>query len=71
MEIKKALEILKNRHEYIVPNSDFDEAMVVAISILEEKRVYEDFSVTLTEFAKTIDESCDEIATAVARSRIN
>lgn len=42
MEIKKALEILKNRHEYIVPNSDFDEAMVVAISILEEKRVLEE-----------------------------
>ena len=35
------------------------------------KRIYEDFSVLLSEFAKTIDESCDEIATAVSRSRIN
>ena len=37
MEIKKALEILKNRHEYVVPNSDFDEAIGVAIEILEIK----------------------------------
>ena len=42
MEIKKVIEILKNRHEYIVPNSDFDEAMIEAISLLEEKRILEE-----------------------------
>ena len=39
--------------------------------VFEEKKVHEDFSILLSEFAKTIDESCDEIATAVARSRID
>jgi hypothetical protein len=48
-----------------------DDSMKFVTRALEEKKVYEDFSVILTEFAKTIDESCDEIATAVARSRIN
>ena len=35
MEINKALEILKNKHEYIVPNSDIDEAIGVAIEVME------------------------------------
>ena len=38
MDKKAALEILKNRKEdYLVPNSDIDEAIDVAISVLEEK----------------------------------
>lgn len=38
MDKKTALEILKNRKEdYLVPNSDIDEAIDIAISVLEEK----------------------------------
>ena len=48
-----------------------NDSVIFTNRILEEKRIYEDFSVLLSEFAKTIDESCDEIATAVSRSRIN
>ena len=35
MEISEAIEKLKRRHEYIVPNSDMDEAIEVAISVME------------------------------------
>ena len=35
MEINKALEILKNKSDYIVPNSDMDEAIEVAIKVME------------------------------------
>lgn len=48
-----------------------NDSVIFTNRVLEEKRIYEDFSVLLSEFAKTIDESCDEIATAVSRSRIN
>lgn len=48
-----------------------NDSVIFTNRVLEEKRIYEDFSVLLSEFAKTIDESCDEIATAVYRSRIN
>ena len=37
MKIEKALEILKNKNDYIVPNSDMDEAIQIAIEILENK----------------------------------
>lgn len=37
MNIKRALDILKNKNDYIVPNSDFDEAIKVAIELMEEK----------------------------------
>lgn len=36
MEISRAIEILKNKSDYIVPNSDFDEAIAVAISVMEQ-----------------------------------
>ena len=36
MEISRAIEILKNKNDYIVPNSDFDEAIAVAISVMEQ-----------------------------------
>lgn len=48
-----------------------NDSVIFTNRVLEEKRIYEDFSVLLSEFAKTIDESCDDIATAVSRSRIN
>jgi hypothetical protein len=48
-----------------------NDSVIFTNRVLEEKRIYEDFSVLLSEFVKTIDESCDEIATAVSRSRIN
>lgn len=35
MEIEKAIEKLKSRHEYIVPNSDMDEAIETAIKVME------------------------------------
>lgn len=35
MTIDKALEILKHKEDYIVPNSDFDEALEVAINFIE------------------------------------
>ena len=37
MKSEKALEILKNKNDYIVPNSDMDEAIQIAIEILENK----------------------------------
>lgn len=37
MKIEEALEILKNKNEYIVPNSDMDEAIQIAIEVLENK----------------------------------
>lgn len=37
MKIEKALKTLKNKNDYIVPNSDMDEAIQVAIEILENK----------------------------------
>lgn len=48
-----------------------NDSVIFTNRVFEEKKVYEDFSILLSEFAKTIDESCDEIATAVARSRID
>lgn len=37
MDIKRALEILRNKNDYIVPTSDMDEAIEVAIKELENK----------------------------------
>lgn len=37
MEISRAIEILKNKNDYIVPNSDMDEAIAVAISVMEQE----------------------------------
>lgn len=36
MTINRALEILKTKENYIVPNSDFDEALKVAINFIEK-----------------------------------
>lgn len=35
MDIKQALKIIKNKEDYIVPNSDFNEALDVIIDFLE------------------------------------
>ena len=40
MKIEKALEILKNKNDYIVPNSDMDEAIGFAIKFMEEQKLY-------------------------------
>ena len=37
MKNEEALEILKNKNEYIVPNSDMDEAIQVAIEVPKNK----------------------------------
>ena len=37
MTIERALEILKNKNDYIVPNSDMDEAIQTAIDFIENK----------------------------------
>ena len=36
MTINRALEILKTKEDYIVPNSDFDEALEVAINFIKK-----------------------------------
>lgn len=35
MDIKQALKIIKNKEDYIVPNSDFNEALNVIIDFLD------------------------------------
>lgn len=35
MDVEKALEILKHREDYVVPNSDMDEAIQVAAEVME------------------------------------
>ena len=62
MEISRAIEILKNKSDYIVPNSDFDEAIAVAIEVMElESKVRA--KPTKEEFIKWFNDSIksDEI----------